>query len=162
MPHFTVESTDNLRELADLPGLFRQVHDCLAASGLYPLAGIRSRAHWLDTWRMADGEADYAFVHCRLQIGSGRSETQRRATAEQVFTLIQQQTLPCCRARRCTPGRLVESCWGWLRGLRRYGDRPGLRRGRGGRARGWPEQPQRSGRVVACRRLPRGGLRVGN
>ncbi|WP_374423308.1 5-carboxymethyl-2-hydroxymuconate Delta-isomerase [Chromobacterium sp.] len=94
MPHFTVECTDNLREQADLPGLFRQVHDCLAASGLYPLAGIRSRAHWLDTWRMADGEADYAFVHCRLQIGSGRSETQRRATAEQVFALIQRHFEP--------------------------------------------------------------------
>ena len=99
MPHFIAECTDNIREQANLPELFRQVHDCLAASGLFPLAGIRSRAHWLDTWRMADGEADYAFVHMSLKIGHGRTFEERERTAEGLFALIKQHFAPLFDAR---------------------------------------------------------------
>lgn len=52
MPHFIAECTENIREQADLPGLFSKVNEALAASGIFPIGGIRSRAHWLDT---ADG-----------------------------------------------------------------------------------------------------------
>ena len=71
MPHFIAECTDNIREQADLPGLFAQVNQALAATGIFPIGGIRSRAIWLDTWQMADGRQDYAFVHMTLKIGSG-------------------------------------------------------------------------------------------
>lgn len=59
MPHFIVECSDNIREEADLPGLFAKVNPTLAATGIFPLAGIRSRVHWVDTWQMADGQRDY-------------------------------------------------------------------------------------------------------
>jgi 5-carboxymethyl-2-hydroxymuconate isomerase len=78
MPHFIAECTDNIREQADLPGLFAKVNEALAATGIFPLGGIRSRAHWLDTWQMADGKHDYAFVHMTLKIGAGRSLESRR------------------------------------------------------------------------------------
>lgn len=51
MPHFIAECTDNIREQADLPGLFAKVNEALAATGIFPIGGIRGRA-WLDT---ADG-----------------------------------------------------------------------------------------------------------
>ena len=63
MPHFIAECTDNIREQADLPGLFGKVNAALAATGIFPIGGIRSRAIWLDTWQMADGQHDYAFVY---------------------------------------------------------------------------------------------------
>ena len=66
MPHFIAEYTDNIEAEADLPGLFEKVHACLGASGVFPLGGIRSRGVRLDTWRMADGKHDYAFVHMTL------------------------------------------------------------------------------------------------
>ncbi|HDR2623383.1 TPA: 5-carboxymethyl-2-hydroxymuconate Delta-isomerase [Enterobacter chuandaensis] len=88
MPHFIAECTDNLREQADLPGLFAKVNDALAATGIFPLGGIRSRAHWLDTWQMADGRHDYAFVHMTLKIGAGRSLESREAVGEMLFALI--------------------------------------------------------------------------
>lgn len=53
--------------------LFAKVNEALAATGIFPIGGIRSRAHWLDTWQMADGRQDYAFVHMTLKIGAGRS-----------------------------------------------------------------------------------------
>ncbi|WP_395305332.1 5-carboxymethyl-2-hydroxymuconate Delta-isomerase [Enterobacter sp. ECC-019] len=88
MPHFITECTDNIREQADLPGLFAKVNEALAATGIFPIGGIRSRAHWLDTWQMADGRHDYAFVHMTLKIGSGRSLESREEVGEMLFALI--------------------------------------------------------------------------
>ena len=42
MPHFIAECTDNIREQADLPGLFAKVNEALAATGIFPIGGIRS------------------------------------------------------------------------------------------------------------------------
>ena len=88
MPHFIAECTDNIREQADLPGLFAKVNEALAATGIFPIGGIRSRAHWLDTWQMADGRHDYAFVHMTLKIGAGRSLESREEVGEMLFALI--------------------------------------------------------------------------
>ncbi|HHK4129973.1 5-carboxymethyl-2-hydroxymuconate Delta-isomerase [Enterobacter roggenkampii] len=88
MPHFIAECTDNIREQADLPGLFGKVNEALAATGIFPIGGIRSRAHWLDTWQMADGKHDYAFVHMTLKIGAGRSLESREEVGEMLFALI--------------------------------------------------------------------------
>lgn len=88
MPHFIAECTDNIREQADLPGLFAKVNEALAATGIFPIGGIRSRAHWLDTWQMADGKHDYAFVHMTLKIGAGRSLESREEVDEMLFALI--------------------------------------------------------------------------
>ncbi len=52
MPHFYAECTENIRDEAELPALFAKVNDALAETGIFPLAGIRSRAIWLDTWQM--------------------------------------------------------------------------------------------------------------
>ncbi|ELN89679.1 5-carboxymethyl-2-hydroxymuconate delta-isomerase [Salmonella enterica subsp. enterica serovar Enteritidis str. 22558] len=38
MPHFIAECTENIREQADLPGLFSKVNEALAASGISPSA----------------------------------------------------------------------------------------------------------------------------
>ncbi|MFC5695373.1 5-carboxymethyl-2-hydroxymuconate Delta-isomerase [Pseudomonas sp. GCM10022186] len=88
MPHFIAEYTDNIEADADLPGLFEKVHACLDESGVFPLGGIRSRGVRLDTWRMADGRHDYAFVHMSLKVGSGRSLETRRQVADALFEVI--------------------------------------------------------------------------
>lgn len=88
MPHFYAECTDNIRQQADLPALFAKVNAALADTGIFPIGGIRSRAIWLDTWQMADGKHDYAFVHMTLKIGSGRSLESRQQVGEMLFELI--------------------------------------------------------------------------
>ncbi|EKT54392.1 5-carboxymethyl-2-hydroxymuconate Delta-isomerase [Providencia burhodogranariea] len=90
MPHFIAECTDNIREQANLPELFSTVNKALAGTGIFPLGGIRSRAIWLDTWQMADGKHDYAFVHMTLKIGAGRSLEDRQKVGEMLFTLIKE------------------------------------------------------------------------
>ncbi|WP_434523970.1 5-carboxymethyl-2-hydroxymuconate Delta-isomerase [Photorhabdus asymbiotica] len=90
MPHFYAECTENIREQANLPELFSKVNQALAETGIFPLGGIRSRAIWLDTWHMADGKHDYAFVHMTLKIGAGRSLESRQQVGEMLFTLIKE------------------------------------------------------------------------
>ena len=73
-----------------MPTLFAKVNEALAATGIFPLAGVRSRAIWLDTWQMADGKQDYAFVHMTLKIGHGRSLESRQQVGEMLFALIKE------------------------------------------------------------------------
>ncbi|WP_313512556.1 5-carboxymethyl-2-hydroxymuconate isomerase [Pseudomonas sp.] len=88
MPHFIAEYTDNIERQADFPGLFEKLHALLDESGVFPLGGIRSRAVRLDTWRMADGKHDYAFVHMTLKVGHGRDLTTRQRVAQALFEVI--------------------------------------------------------------------------
>ncbi|MBW8127416.1 MULTISPECIES: tautomerase family protein [Pseudomonas] len=94
MPHFIAEYTDNIEQQADLPGLFEKVHRVLGDSDVFPLGGIRSRGVRLDTWRMADGKHDYAFVHMTLKVGHGRDLATRQAVAEALFALITEHFAP--------------------------------------------------------------------
>ncbi len=89
MPHFIVEFTENLRAEGDFPELLKKVNECLIAQdGVFPVGGIRSRAIPLEIYRMADGEADYAFVHATLKIGAGRDEATRKRVCDALFAIM--------------------------------------------------------------------------
>ena len=89
MPHFLIEITDNIAAEADIPGLLKKVNETLIAQGgVFPIGGIRSRAVVLEHYRMADGEADYAFAHARLKIGAGRPPEVRKKAGDELFAAI--------------------------------------------------------------------------
>ena len=89
MPHFIVEYTANLEADGDLPGLLQKIHHAMIAQdGVFPIGGIRSRAIRLDTYRMADGAADYAFVHATLKIGAGRDEATKKRAGDALFEVM--------------------------------------------------------------------------
>jgi 5-carboxymethyl-2-hydroxymuconate isomerase len=89
MPHFIVEYTANLEADGDLPGLLQRINETMIAQGaVFPIGGIRSRAIRLDCYRMADGAADYAFVHATLKIGAGRDEATKRRAGDALFDVI--------------------------------------------------------------------------
>jgi len=93
MPHLTFEYTANLAAGGDLQGLCDRAAAVLVAqqadgTPVYPIGGVRVRAVKLDTWTMADGQADYAFVHGSLKIGSGRSDAVKQATGDALFEVM--------------------------------------------------------------------------
>ena len=89
MPHFIVEYTANLEQDGDLPGLLKKVNEILIAQGgVFPIGGIRSRAIRLEHYRMADGQADYAFVHAQLKIGAGRDEATKQRVGDALFDMM--------------------------------------------------------------------------
>ena len=90
MPHFIVEYTANLEDEGDLPGLLRKINEAMIGQGgVFPIGGIRSRAIRLDCYRMADGAADYAFVHATLKIGAGRDQATRQRAGDALFAVMQ-------------------------------------------------------------------------
>jgi 5-carboxymethyl-2-hydroxymuconate isomerase len=88
MAHFIVEYTRNLAAEADIPALLRKANEALIAQQVYPIGGVRSRAIELTDWCMADGAADYAFVHGTLKIGAGRSREVRQRTGDALFEVM--------------------------------------------------------------------------
>lgn len=89
MAHVTVEYTANIRAEADIPALLRTINDSLIAQpDVFPIGGIRSRALELTDFRMADGAADYAFVHTTLKMGAGRDAATRKRVGDELFEAI--------------------------------------------------------------------------
>lgn len=89
MAHLTFEYTRNIAAEAHIPALLRKANETLLAQGdVYPIGGLRSRAIELADWCMADGAADYAFVHATLKIGAGRSREIRQRTGDALFEMM--------------------------------------------------------------------------
>jgi 5-carboxymethyl-2-hydroxymuconate isomerase len=89
MPHFVMEYTDNLDGETDIKALLRKVNQVLIAQGgVFPIGGIRSRAIRLTDYVMADDEEDYAFVHCSLKVGAGRTPEQKKKARDALFAMI--------------------------------------------------------------------------
>ena len=88
MPHLTLEYTDNLA--FEVQPLLARLHDELVATGAVNLKGIKSRSIRHAEYRIADGDAGYAFVHVNLLIREGRPlETQREA-ARRVLAVLKE------------------------------------------------------------------------
>ncbi len=89
MAHVIVEYTDNIGGEANLPTLLQTINDTLIAqTGVFPIGGIRSRALALTDYRMADGAADYAFVHVTFKIGAGRDAATKKRVCDALFDAI--------------------------------------------------------------------------
>jgi 5-carboxymethyl-2-hydroxymuconate isomerase len=86
MPHFILEHSGNLtNESLNLDALFERLVDTAVGTGIFPLAGIRCRAHNCEHFRVADGSASFGFVHLHVRIGAGRSEEQKADAAKVLF-----------------------------------------------------------------------------
>ena len=95
MPHFILEHSGNLtNELLDLDTLFARLIDEAVSTGIFPLAGIRCRAHNCEYFRVADGTATFAYVHLHVRIGSGRTEEQKDNAAKILCDVLTEHLSP--------------------------------------------------------------------
>jgi 5-carboxymethyl-2-hydroxymuconate isomerase len=91
MAHLIIEYTANIKAEANVPALLQKANDIIIAQdGVFPIGGIRSRAIELTDYRMADGAADYAFVHATLKIGAGRSAPAKMRVCDELFEMMKQ------------------------------------------------------------------------
>ncbi|HZF15285.1 MAG TPA: 5-carboxymethyl-2-hydroxymuconate Delta-isomerase [Steroidobacteraceae bacterium] len=93
MAHLIIEYTANLKPEARLAELLTKANDIIIAQeidrhGVFPVGGIRSRAVELTDYRMADGAADYAFVHATFKIGAGRSPAVKKKVCDELFGMM--------------------------------------------------------------------------
>lgn len=99
MPHLTLEFSSNLRDDPALAGHcdFNRLCGDLAAclvdfrdgdKKVYPTGGVRVRAFAAESYCIADGAKDAAFIHGTLRIGAGRSDAVKKATGDALFDVI--------------------------------------------------------------------------
>ena len=92
MPHLTIEHSANLGSRVDLSALVRQLHEAVLATGIFPEKGLRTRLASRDEYRIADGDAENAFVHLVLRIGSGREQAALRRAGDGIFAALCEAT----------------------------------------------------------------------
>jgi 5-carboxymethyl-2-hydroxymuconate isomerase len=78
MPHIIVEYSGNLDGRLEIKDLVDDLHQAAAASSLFEIAAIRTRAVRRDVFRVADGDAKNGFVHVTARVRQGRTAEQRR------------------------------------------------------------------------------------
>jgi len=100
MAHFIYEYSANLpAEQLDLSALMEKMHTAASASGIFPLAGIRSRAIRCEEFRVGDGSADYGFVNLSMKVGRGRDLDTRMAIGQTLFDILLEHLQPVMATR---------------------------------------------------------------
>lgn len=89
MAHFILEYSDNLGETeTSIQKLLNQLHEAAAATGLFPVKGLRGRAYCCSQYRLADGNPEHGFAHLEVKLGSGRTLDDRQNAANRFFAIF--------------------------------------------------------------------------
>jgi 5-carboxymethyl-2-hydroxymuconate isomerase len=89
MPHLVIEHSPNLDCSADPQAVCQAAHEALRSSGLFPIAGIRVRAHRAEHSIVADGLPQNAFVAMTLSVGAGRAKADLKTAGDALFAAVQ-------------------------------------------------------------------------
>jgi 5-carboxymethyl-2-hydroxymuconate isomerase len=93
--HFIYEYSANLpKDVLDLPGLMEKIQTAASDSGIFPLAGIRSRALCCEEFRVGDGNPENGFLNLSIKVGRGRDEGTRYQIGEQLFNILLEHLQP--------------------------------------------------------------------
>ncbi|MZR12479.1 5-carboxymethyl-2-hydroxymuconate isomerase [Maritimibacter sp. DP07] len=85
MAHLSIEYSRGLADRADIAALCRALHAAMIDTGIFPLAGIRVRAHAADHAVVADGLDDNDFGALTLAVGAGRTTEALKAAGDVIF-----------------------------------------------------------------------------
>ena len=77
-----------------LDPLLDKLHECALGTGVFPLGGLRVRAHRTDAYRIADKAPENAFVHVTALIGHGRPLDVQQRAAEELFAVLTKHLEP--------------------------------------------------------------------
>ena len=88
MPHLVIEYSANVEDQIALDDLLDKLHAVALTTGVFPLGGLRVRAHRTDAYRIADKSPDNGFVHVTAMIGHGRPLDVQQRAGEQLFAVL--------------------------------------------------------------------------
>ena len=88
MPHLIVEYSANIEDRIALDELLDKLHASALTTGVFPLGGLRVRAHRADAFRIADKSPDNGFVHVTALIGHGRPLDVQQRAGETLFATL--------------------------------------------------------------------------
>lgn len=85
MPHIILDYSANLDDMLDMHGLCTALKDAAAATGVFPAAGIRVRAHAAHHSVIADGDPRHNFIDMTVRLAAGRTDEQKTQATDAVF-----------------------------------------------------------------------------
>jgi 5-carboxymethyl-2-hydroxymuconate isomerase len=88
LPHLIVEYSANIEDQIALDALLDKLHTCALGTGVFPLGGLRVRAHRAAAYRIADKAPENGFVHVTALIGHGRPLDVQQRAAETLFAAL--------------------------------------------------------------------------
>ena len=88
MPHLIIEYSANIEDQIALDELLDKLHVTALATGVFPLGGLRIRAHRTERYRIADKDPQNGFVHMTALIGHGRALDVQQRAGEQLFATL--------------------------------------------------------------------------
>jgi 5-carboxymethyl-2-hydroxymuconate isomerase len=88
LPHLIVEYSANIEDQIALDALLDKLHTSALTTGVFPIGGLRVRAHRTDDYRIADLSPDNGFVHVTAMIGQGRPLDVQQRAAEELFATL--------------------------------------------------------------------------
>jgi 5-carboxymethyl-2-hydroxymuconate isomerase len=100
MAHFIYEYSANLpADQLDMSGLMAKMHKAADTSGVFPLAGLRSRAIRCEEFRVGDGNPDNGFVNLSIKVGRGRDLDTRMDIGQTLFDILIEHLQPLFDSR---------------------------------------------------------------
>ena len=94
MPHLRLEYSPGLEALTQIDELCAALHAAMAATGVFPLAGIRVKAHRCAQVCVADRHPDNHFLALELSVGAGRSKSVLAEAGRAVFEVARAVLAP--------------------------------------------------------------------
>jgi 5-carboxymethyl-2-hydroxymuconate isomerase len=88
LPHLIIEYSANIEDQIGLDELLDKLHATALTTGVFPLGGLRVRAHRTEHYRLADKHPDNGFVHVTALIGHGRALDIQQRAGEQLFDTL--------------------------------------------------------------------------
>ncbi len=101
MPHIILEHSTNIVEKPDFATLFSRMHSVLMDAGVFKLDDIKSRVHPCETYYLADGNANNAFVHVEFGVFSGRSLEIQNQVGERFMAILAETFNDSLHERNC-------------------------------------------------------------
>jgi 5-carboxymethyl-2-hydroxymuconate isomerase len=82
VPHLILEYSSNVLDEPDQARLLLELHRALAGTGLFSLSDFKGRSSRHESFAVADGAPDRAFVALDVQVLDGRSDEIKARVAE--------------------------------------------------------------------------------
>ncbi|MEL6235257.1 MAG: 5-carboxymethyl-2-hydroxymuconate isomerase [Pseudomonadota bacterium] len=94
MPHLSIEYDAETAQRVDVKSFCVAMRDAMAATGVFPLGGIRVRGFQADCTVIADGDPAHGFVDMSLRMGAGRDKATRLRVAEALYAAAETALRP--------------------------------------------------------------------
>jgi 5-carboxymethyl-2-hydroxymuconate isomerase len=88
MPHVIIEHSANVADHVDIDKLVRSMHERVLATGLAPLAGLRTRALSAQHYVVADGLDTNGYVAVTARLGPGRSDDDKQRLLNEMMAVL--------------------------------------------------------------------------